>query len=222
VRGPELGVPRPARRRPEHPGEVERFRAGRPGALVDVAADDGPRGEVALSHFVLALPNGSPSQFRARVWRPAVTRARLADPIRTAGHKAGQALRATVSNMVASTTEIGKFPTRPEAEAWPVTTAEECRLRAPAPIQAAPTRHALRHTAVAPWIAAGITDKFELRAYAGHPSIETIDRVYGHLLPRDASAARNALSAMRAAAREAREQAEATPSNVVALDGRRR
>lgn len=67
-----------------------------------------------------------------------------------------------------------------------------------------------------------MTDQFKLKTWAGHRSIQTIDRIYGHLLPTDASDYRDAMSAMRAAAREARELADATPANVVSLDGRRR
>lgn len=70
----------------------------------------------------------------------------------------------------------------------------------------APTPHALRHTAVAHWIAAGI-EPYKLAKWAGHRSVATIYRVYGHLLDTDASEEREALSAMRAAAVERRREA---------------
>jgi integrase len=66
-----------------------------------------------------------------------------------------------------------------------------------------PTPHSLRHTAIAIWIATGTTDAFKLQKWAGHRSIATIYRVYGHLLPTDASEQREGMSAMRAAARAA-------------------
>lgn len=88
-----------------------------------------------------------PAAFRARVWKPAVKAAKLADP--------------------------------------------------------APTPHSLRHTAVAHWIAAGV-EPFKLAKWAGHRSVATIYRVYGHLLDVDATAEREALSRMRAAAVERR------------------
>jgi integrase len=66
-----------------------------------------------------------------------------------------------------------------------------------------PTPHALRHTAVAHWIAAGV-EPYKLAKWAGHRSVATIYRVYGHLLDTDASEEREALSAMRAAAVERR------------------
>lgn len=64
-----------------------------------------------------------------------------------------------------------------------------------------PTPHTLRHTAVALWIAAGTTDAFKLQRWAGHRSVTTIYRVYGHLLPTDATEERTALTALRTAAR---------------------
>lgn len=64
-----------------------------------------------------------------------------------------------------------------------------------------PTPHALRHTAVALWIAAGTTDAYKLQRWAGHRSIATIYRVYGHMLPTDATEERSALTALRTAAR---------------------
>jgi len=62
-----------------------------------------------------------------------------------------------------------------------------------------PTPHALRHAAVAHWIAAGI-EPYKLAKWAGHRSVATIYRLYGHLLDNDASSERDALSAIRAAA----------------------
>jgi integrase len=70
-----------------------------------------------------------------------------------------------------------------------------------------PTPHALRHTAVAHWIAAGV-EPYKLAKWAGHRSVATIYRVYGHLLDIDATVEREALSLMRATARERRENAE--------------
>lgn len=75
-----------------------------------------------------------------------------------------------------------------------------------------PTPHTLRHTAVAHWIAAGV-DPYRLAKWAGHRSVATIYRVYGHLLDTDAVAEREALSAIRAAARERR----ARPADVITL-----
>lgn len=66
----------------------------------------------------------------------------------------------------------------------------------------APTPHALRHTAVAHWIAAGVVDPFKLKTWAGHRDVGTTSRIYGHLLPLDATEHRDQLSAMRAAARD--------------------
>lgn len=103
----------------------------------------------AQDDFVFASPRGGPlvpNRFRARVWRPAIERAGLAEP--------------------------------------------------------QPTPHALRHTAVAHWIAAGVVDPFKIKTWAGHRDVNTIYRVYGHLLPVDATEERAALSALRSAARE--------------------
>ena len=61
-----------------------------------------------------------------------------------------------------------------------------------------PTPHALRHTAVARWIAAGVTDEYKLARWAGHTSTTTIYRFYGHLLPEDTTDLRRNLSAQRA------------------------
>ena len=63
-----------------------------------------------------------------------------------------------------------------------------------------PTPHSLRHTAVAHWIAAGVTDRLKLMRLAGHQSTAIIDTIYGHLLPFETTEERAALSAMRAAA----------------------
>lgn len=78
---------------------------------------------------------------------------------------------------------------------------EAAKLGAPTP-----TPHSLRHTAVAHWIAAGV-DPYKLAKWAGHRSVATIYRVYGHLLEVDATEEREALSAMRAAAIEQRDRA---------------
>lgn len=66
-----------------------------------------------------------------------------------------------------------------------------------------PTFHSLRHTAVAHWIAAGV-EPYRVAKYAGHRSIATIFRLYGHLLDLDAEAEREALSRMREAAQSRR------------------
>lgn len=63
-----------------------------------------------------------------------------------------------------------------------------------------PTPHALRHTAVAHWIAAGV-EPLKVSRWAGHRSIATVYNVYGHLLKNDADGTRSALSALRAAAK---------------------
>ena len=63
-----------------------------------------------------------------------------------------------------------------------------------------PTPHALRHAAVSHRIAAGV-EPFKLAKWAGHRSISTILRLYGHLLDVKASEEREALSVMREAAR---------------------
>lgn len=63
-----------------------------------------------------------------------------------------------------------------------------------------PTPHSLRHTAVALWIAAGVTDPLKLTRWAGHASVSTTYNTYGHLLPMDATETRDALEAMRAGA----------------------
>jgi integrase len=85
-----------------------------------------------------------PAVWRARVWRPAVRKAELAEPL-------------------------------------------------PAP-------HALRHTAVALWIAAGVTEPLKLARWAGHRSISVTYGTYGHLLPDDADPTRDALERIRSSA----------------------
>jgi len=82
-----------------------------------------------------------PAVWRARVWRPAVRKAELAEPL--------------------------------------------------------PTPHALRHTAVALWIAAGVTEPLKLARWAGHTSIAVTYGTYGHLLPDDADPTRDALERIR-------------------------
>jgi integrase len=89
---------------------------------------------------------------------------------------------------------------------------EAAELTAPVP-----TPHSLRHTAVAHWIAAGV-EPYKLAKWAGHRSVATIYRVYGHLLDTGATDEREALSAMRAAAIA---QLEAS-GEVVDLAARRR
>jgi len=191
--------------------------------------------------FVFGLPNGSPfrpNQFRARIWNPAVARAGLGDPVmvtirsHTTKHL-GQGFRVTVENMVTGAVDAARFPVerdpaaaRAHAEKWAVGRADALRGDWVAPEDRAPTPHALRHTAVAHWIAAGVTDQFKLKTWAGHRSIATIDRTYGHLLPRDATDAREALSAMRAmgprkAADDRAAEAATEPAEVIRLEDRR-
>jgi integrase len=78
-----------------------------------------------------------------------------------------------------------------------------------------PTPHTLRHTAVALWIAAGTTDAYKLQRWAGHRSVTTIYRVYGHLLPTDATEERTALTALRSEARS-----RVAERKVIALPGK--
>jgi integrase len=69
--------------------------------------------------------------------------------------------------------------------------------------------HDLRHTAVAPWIAAGANPK-EVAARAGHTSVSfTLDR-YGHHYPDADQALRDRLDALHALSR---------PQQSVGLDG---
>ena len=75
-----------------------------------------------------------------------------------------------------------------------------------------PTPHALRHTAVALWIAAGVVEPQKLSSYAGHSSAQVTYSIYGHLLPHDAEPVRAALEAIRKAAK-------APGSKVVPLRG---
>lgn len=63
-----------------------------------------------------------------------------------------------------------------------------------------PTPHARRHTAVAHWIAAGVSGRLKLIRLAGHESTTIIDTVYGHLLPFETTQERAALSGLLAAA----------------------
>jgi len=69
-----------------------------------------------------------------------------------------------------------------------------------------PTFHSLRHTAIAHWIEAGV-EPYRVAKYAGHRSIATVYRLYGHLLDLDAEAEREALSRMRQAAQGRRQSA---------------
>jgi integrase len=59
------------------------------------------------------------------------------------------------------------------------------------------TPHSVRHSAIAAWIAAGATNPYHLARWAGHRDVGTVFRLYGHLLPVDASAGRAALAAFR-------------------------
>ncbi|MGC8628406.1 MAG: tyrosine-type recombinase/integrase [Acidimicrobiales bacterium] len=57
----------------------------------------------------------------------------------------------------------------------------------------APTPHALRHTAVAAWVAVG-ADLYTVSRWAGHSSVAFTTRVYGHLWKLDYSGTRAALA----------------------------
>lgn len=63
-----------------------------------------------------------------------------------------------------------------------------------------PTPHAMRHTAVSYWIAAGTVEPLKLAMWAGHSGTRMIYELYGHLLPEDANEMREALEAIRDAA----------------------
>lgn len=65
------------------------------------------------------------------------------------------------------------------------------------------TPHALRHTAIAHWIAAGVTDPLKLARWAGHANVQLTYSVYGHLLPQDASGVQDELERIRREARTA-------------------
>lgn len=189
------------------------------------------------STFAFATPSGTPllpNGFRHRVWQLAVARAQLADPVivtvgvlqksqsrkLTAEQKADRRRhRALVRNVLTGEEARQIFDDRDECEAWAAKTGAEWRVLHPGPSDPAPTPHALRHTAVAHWIAAGVVDQIKLKTWAGHRSIATIDRVYGHLLPSDAGGFRDAMSAMRDAARAAR---PTRPADVAHLADRRR
>lgn len=54
--------------------------------------------------------------------------------------------------------------------------------------------HDLRHTAISTWIAAG-ADALSVAQWAGHTSVATVYRVYGHLLPHREDAVRDRLDA---------------------------
>lgn len=75
------------------------------------------------------------------------------------------------------------------------------RVWRPAVVQAglepAPTPHALRHTAVAAWIAAG-AGRYEVSRWAGHASPSTTERLYGHLWAVDHSGTRAAIGELLA------------------------
>lgn len=62
----------------------------------------------------------------------------------------------------------------------------------------APTPHSLRHTAVANWIAAGVTSELmEVALWLGHSKLTTVYAYYAHLLDKPAPKTREVLSAMR-------------------------
>lgn len=90
--------------------------------------------------LLFANPSGTPmrqSNWRRRVWNPAVEAAGIADP--------------------------------------------------------KPTPHALRHTAVAAWISAGV-DIFTASRWAGHSSTNITEQIYGHLWKVDHSGTREAIA----------------------------
>ena len=58
-----------------------------------------------------------------------------------------------------------------------------------------PTPHALRHTAVAIWIAAGV-DRLTVARWAGHTDAGFMERVYGHLWRDDHTDTQNAIAAL--------------------------
>lgn len=60
------------------------------------------------------------------------------------------------------------------------------------------TPHDLRHTAISTWIAAG-ADALSVAQWAGHTSVSTVYRVYGHLLPHRQDTVRDRLDAQIAA-----------------------
>jgi integrase len=80
-----------------------------------------------------------------------------------------------------------------------------------------PTPHALRHGAVAIWIAPGEVDEYKLARWLGHRNPATVHKMYGHLIPQDATPTTDRMSEMRADARRTRGSARAP----VELDGRR-
>lgn len=90
-------------------------------------------------------------------------------------------------------------------------------VRAAAVAKPFPTPHAARHGAVSIWISGGITEPLMIAAYAGHRSVQTVYRIYGHLLPHDSQAARDKLDEIRSSARRA-----AQPNLAVLPDGDRR
>ena len=58
-----------------------------------------------------------------------------------------------------------------------------------------PTPHALRHTAVALWIATGV-DRLTVARWAGHTDAAFMERVYGHLWSDDHADTRNAIDTL--------------------------
>lgn len=60
-----------------------------------------------------------------------------------------------------------------------------------------PTPHALRHTAIAHWIASGVKEPYKLNRWAGHESMDTLYKRYGHLLSAPEDEVREALSRRR-------------------------
>jgi integrase len=67
-----------------------------------------------------------------------------------------------------------------------------------------PTPHALRHGAVALWIAAGEVDEYRLARWLGHRNPATVHKMYGHLIPQDTTSTTNRMSELRAEALKAR------------------
>jgi integrase len=80
-----------------------------------------------------------------------------------------------------------------------------------------PTPHVLRHGAVAIWIAAGEVDPYKLARWLGHRNPGTVHKMYGHLIPQDATPTTDRMSEMRAEARRTRGSVRPP----MELDGRR-
>lgn len=80
-----------------------------------------------------------------------------------------------------------------------------------------PTPHALRHTAIGLWIAAGVKEPLRLSRWAGHSSIAVTYGTYGHLLTDEDSGVTDTLARIRAEAE--RKVAEEQPGEIRQLLG---